>query len=108
MKGYFKLYPEGGLISSLRDMTKYVSMFLNNGSYQGQQIISEETAESMQKQNVTFDELLPGMCYGFEEYDEQGIRLVGHGGYAPDGFLSQIDLYPQYKSGTFVTVNQGY
>ena len=107
MKGYFKLYPEGGLISSLRDMTKYVSMFLNNGSYQGQQIISEETAESMQKQNVTFDELLPGMCYGFGEYDEQGIRLVGHGGYAPDGFLSQIDLYPQYKSGTFVTVNQG-
>lgn len=107
MQGYFKLYPEGGLISSLRDMTKYISMFLENGSYQGQQILSEKTAESMQKQAVTFDELLPGMCYGFGEYDEQGVRLVGHGGYAPDGFLSQIDLYPQYKSGTFVTVNQG-
>lgn len=107
MNGYFKLYPEGGLISSLRDMTKYISMFLENGSYQGQRILSAETAESMQKQAITYDELLPGMCYGFGEYDEQGVRVVGHGGYAPDGFLSQIDLYPQYESGTFVIVNQG-
>lgn len=107
MDGYFKLYPEGGLISSIRDMTKFITMFLENGNYQGKQILSAKTTKSMQQQAITFDELLPGMCYGFGEYDEQGVRVVGHGGYAPDGFLSQVDLYPQYESGTFVIVNQG-
>lgn len=107
MDGYFKLYPEGGLISSVGDMAKYMQMFLNDGSYMGRQVLLADTAESMLEQAVTYDALLPGMCYGFGEYDEQGVRIVGHGGYAPDGFLSQIDLYPQYKSGIFVIVNQG-
>lgn len=107
MDGYFKLYPEGGLISSVDDMAKYMQMLLNDGNYMGKQVLMPETAACMLEQAVTYDALLPGMCYGFGEYDEQGVRVVGHGGYAPDGFLSQIDLYPQSKSGTFVIVNQG-
>lgn len=107
MDGYFKLYPEGGLISSSGDMAKYIQMFLNNGSYMEKQVLLPETVNHMLEQAITYDVLLPGMCYGFGEYDEQGVRIVGHGGYAPDGFLSQIDLYPQYESGTFVIVNQG-
>lgn len=107
MDGYFKLYPEGGLISSSGDMAKYIQMFLNNGSYMEKQVLLPETVDYMLEQAITYDTLLPGMCYGFGEYDEQGVRIVGHGGYAPDGFLSQIDLYPQYESGTFVIVNQG-
>lgn len=85
MDGCFKLYPEGGLLSSVSDMGKYVQMFLNNGKYMDRQVLFPKTAEGMLKQASTYDTLLPGMCYGFGEYDEQGVRIVGHGGYAPDG-----------------------
>ena len=107
MGGYFKLYPEGGLISSIQDMSSYLQLFLNKGYYDGKQILEENTTKTMMQQCNTYDAILPGTTYGFSEYKEQGIRIVGHGGYAPDGYLTQIDLYPQYEVGTFIVVNQG-
>lgn len=107
LTGYFKLYPEGGMISSVEDMSHYIQMFLNNGKYGDAQVLHEDTTQSMLNQSYSYDTLLPGMCYGFSEYDSQGVRLAGHGGYSSDGFLAQVDLYPQYQSGTFLVVNQG-
>ncbi|WP_162300670.1 serine hydrolase domain-containing protein [Anaerosacchariphilus polymeriproducens] len=107
LEGCFKLYPEGGLISSLTDMGHFIQTYLNDGNYGGQQILDKGTVENILRTHAEYDEILPGMCYGFSEYQEQGVRLVGHGGYAPDGFLSQLDLYPDENIGTFIVVNQG-
>lgn len=107
LKGGFKFYPIGGLISSLSDMAGFMQMYLNGGNYNGQQILNGNTVKDILTTHETYDKILPGMCYGFGEFEEQGVRLIGHGGYSPDGLLSQLDLYPQNNVGTFVIVNQG-
>lgn len=107
LEGAFKLYPVGGLISSISDMADFMKMYLNGGSYNGQRVFSETTVKDILTTHETYDKILPGMCYGFGEFREQGVRVVGHGGYSPDGLLSQLDLYPQNNTGTFVIVNQG-
>lgn len=114
LTGDFRLYPEGGMISSLEDMTKFILSYLPNESnaterQQGSTlpILEPNTIREIETTQIRFSQVLPGECLGFAEYEAAGKRVIGHAGYSPDGFCSQIDLYPNEGVGTFLIVNQG-
>lgn len=105
--GYFNLYPVGGISSTAKDMSSFMIAHLNNGHFGGKQILSQHTAELMHSRHAGFNKLLPGFCYGFWERYLYGQRTICHSGYSPDGFLTEMSLFPQSKLGIFISVNQG-
>ncbi len=107
MEGYFNLYPIGGILSTADDMARFMVCSLKKGEYDGQRILDQDTATTMQSRHAGFDPLLPGTCYGFSERCIRGIRAVGHSGYSEDGFSSEVCLFPEYNLGIFIAINQG-
>ena len=61
----------------------------------------------MHSRHAGFDTLLPGFCYGFWERFIGSQRAICHSGYSPDGFLTEMSLFPQWNLGIFISVNQG-
>lgn len=107
MKGYFNLYPVGGIISTADDMAKFMMAHLNNGEYNSKRILKKDTAILMHSRQAGFDSKIPGTCYGFCEGLRNGLRTIRHPGYSPDGFSTEVSLFPDYNIGIFVSVNQG-
>lgn len=107
LKGYFNLYPVGGILSTADDMAKYMIAHLNNGEYNGNRILKEDMAIEMHSRHAGFDPVLPGTCYGFCEKSINGQRIIGHDGYSPDGFSTELSLLTDHNIGIFVSINQG-
>jgi hypothetical protein len=105
--GYFNLYPIGGIASTAKDMSNFMIAHLNNGEFEGKRILNQQTAELMHARHAGFDSKLPGFCYGFWERFIDGQRAICHSGYSPDGFLTEISLFPQFNLGIFISINQG-
>lgn len=73
--------PAGGASASADAMAKFMIAHLNNGEFNGNRILEEETAERMHSLLFTADERLSGgMAHGFYITDYNGHRIIGHGG----------------------------
>lgn len=107
LTGYFNLYPVGGVVSTAEDMSHFMIAHLNDGEYNGKQILDKATVQMMQSRHAGFDPVLPGTCLGFYEQFINGQRAISHAGYSEDGFSTELSLFPQYNLGIFVSVNQG-
>ncbi|MCG8369115.1 MAG: beta-lactamase family protein [Proteobacteria bacterium] len=70
----------GGLFSSGVDMGKFALAILNNGAYEGGRILQPETLATTLSRAFAHDDRMMGMALGFIETEQNGIRLVGHGG----------------------------
>lgn len=81
--------PAGGLSSTGLDMAKFGTAILNSGEYDGARILGEETMRLMLSRAFSHDDRMMGMALGFYETDENGVRIVGHGG---DTFHFHSDL----------------
>lgn len=106
----------GGIYSNLEDMTKWITMQLNDGKYGeklGQQLFSPEVHWDMWSMHTIMD-VYPGSRYNthFAGYglgwflnDEMGYKTVSHtGGLA--GIVTQVLLVPELKLGMLVFTNQ--
>lgn len=116
LDGDFILYPEGGLISSVKDMEKFILSYLTTvtGNEENNDIenldldiLQNDTINEIESTQIRYASILPGMCLGFAEHNISGKRVIGHAGYSPDGFCSQMDIYPDEGIATFIVVNQG-
>jgi CubicO group peptidase (beta-lactamase class C family) len=75
---------DGGLISNVLDLARYVTMYLNRGKYNGETLLSSEFVEEMEKPRIK----LPHQIFGGEAYGYGlsiipnffGNKLVGHSG----------------------------
>jgi hypothetical protein len=94
----------GALSSTAEDMAKFMLAHLNMGSYQGNRILSPETAADMHSQSFTHHSEFAGMAHGFIEMNYNGYRMITHGG---DTFLFHSGLYliPELNTGLFVSYN---
>lgn len=101
---YIQPYPVGALSSTAEDMAKFMLAHLNMGSYQGNRILSPETAADMHSQSFTHHSEFAGMAHGFIEMNYNGYRMITHGG---DTFLFHSGLYliPELNTGLFVSYN---
>jgi CubicO group peptidase (beta-lactamase class C family) len=97
-------FPAGSVSTTAMDMSHFMIAHLQDGQYEGAQILKPETAKLMH--SVAFQNLpqLPGMCLGFYEETRNGHRIIGHGGDTED-FHSDLHLIPDANVGFFVSYN---
>ncbi len=106
------LAPAASICSSVADWSKWVQLILNEGKWNGKQLIPEAAiAKSMTPFSVrgnfkprynTGHFSLYGLGWDLNEYS--GRRLVSHTGGA-DGFVSSVLLVPEEKLGIIVFTN---
>ena len=99
--------PCGGLKSTIGDLSKYLCIHLNNGSYRDVQILKNETMELMHSQQV---EVKGGQYYGFGWFAvplSKEETLEGHTGGVP-GFQAAMWMYRNSKVGVIMLYNNYY
>ncbi|MEM3577169.1 MAG: serine hydrolase [Candidatus Bathyarchaeia archaeon] len=108
----YGVYADGGLISNVLDLAKYIMMYLNRGSYEGATLLSSEGIEEMEKPRVS----LPLQVFGGESYGYGlmvnpnffGKKLVGHGG-SVLVYTAYVGYIPEENVGIAVLANgSGY
>ena len=95
--------PAGAINSSARDMAQWVRLMLNNGKYNGKQIISEKGFEELVRTQMKIAGPV-GYGLGWFLRDWNGHKIVEHGGNI-DGFNSQVALMPDQKLGFVLLTN---
>ncbi len=80
----FGITSDGGLISNIVDLLRYVNMYINKGSLGDTQLIDGEYVDKMEKPYIKFSyELFGGEAYGYGLIitpNFYGYKLVGHSG----------------------------
>ena len=102
---YVQNYPAGGLTSSALDMARLLTALLSPGEETTvPQLLTAETARTMQSPQFSAHPRLPGMTYGLLEWEYNGYRVLGHIG---DTFLFSTGLYflPEANVGLYVVYN---
>lgn len=87
-----KIYANGSLKASARDLMNYLEVYRLNGLVNGTRIVSEESIRKMTAPQVT----LPNgnqYGYGLQVREHGGIHFVGHGG-SIKGVSSNIQCAP--------------
>jgi hypothetical protein len=104
------LGPAGSITSSVNDLSKWVMMQLDNGKYEGKQIVPKMVIQKTRQSLTITGEGRTGMNH-FNNYglgwflkDENGKKVVSHDGGA-NGFLSKTVLIPQEKFGFVILTN---
>jgi CubicO group peptidase (beta-lactamase class C family) len=96
--------PAGTMAASAGDIAKFLIAHLNDGQYQGKQILMPETARRMREPLFRSDPKVDAMCYGFWEQHENGQRILQHGG-ATLVFFSLAAMIPDKHVGLFLSCN---
>ncbi|MDI6848058.1 MAG: serine hydrolase, partial [Candidatus Bathyarchaeia archaeon] len=103
---------DGGLISNALDLARYITMFINRGTYDGNAIVSPNSIEEMEKPRIQ----LPLQIFGGESYGYGlsitpkflGNKLVGHGG-SVLVYTAYMGYIPEKKLGIALMANgSGY
>jgi CubicO group peptidase (beta-lactamase class C family) len=95
--------PAGSIYSNASDMSRWVQFQLNQGSWNGQQIVSSESMNETWVPNI---EIGPGVDYGmgWMLHDWQGQRWVEHGGNI-DGYSAKVGMLPDSGYGFVMLCN---
>jgi CubicO group peptidase (beta-lactamase class C family) len=101
---YINLAPAGSLTSSGADMGNFMIAHLQNGAFDGQRILREETAHEMHETGQTSVGPLNKMMLGFYETTATGHRAIAHGG-DTQWFHSDLQLFPDDNVGIYVSTN---
>jgi len=106
--GQVDLFPAGVIRASVTDMARFMIMHLQDGFYGDAsseiRILKETTAQQMHSTLYTPDPRLLGNAYGFFEFNDNGQRVIGHGGEA-EPMQSALFLLPDQNLGVFVAYN---
>jgi len=86
------------LISTTRDMARYVAALMGGGANAHGSILKPETLAMMFEAHFRPDPRVPGMGLGFDRNAAGGHRVIGHGGILP-GFNSQMFVAPDDRVG---------
>ena len=106
------LAPAGSIASSVNDMSKWVMMQLDNGKFEGKQVVPESAIEQTRLPHSILGNgfrlyneghfSLYGLGWELEEYD--GREIVSHTG-GVNGFVTSVTLLPEEKLGIIVFTN---
>jgi CubicO group peptidase (beta-lactamase class C family) len=98
--------PAGSGTVSAVDMAHFMIAHLQNGKYEGTQILKDDTAKLMHSTAFQFDKRMLGVGLGFAEKQINGITLITHGGSDPM-FNTEFYLAPAKQVGIFLSYNGG-
>ena len=97
-------WPAGSSSVSANDMTHLMIAHLQDGQFEGVQILRPETARLMHSRQFENNPRLNGMALGFYEETRNGHRIIGHGG-DTICFHSDLHLMPDAAMGFFISYN---
>ena len=100
--------PAGALSAPATDMARFMLAQLGEPAT-GEQVLDDDTRALMQAPALDEDALGtlasgPRMTLGYFEEDRNGHRIVGHGG-DTNSFHAHLQLYPDDRTGVYVSVN---
>ncbi len=98
-------YPGGQMLSTGRDMAKFMIAHLQLGRYEGKRILGEQSAAAMHTAQFTHHTGLDhavGYAFGIGQVRSQTL-LMHDGGYTGTG--SRLLLHPESRTGIFVACN---
>jgi len=101
---YLSVPPAGSCSSTATVMAKFMIALLDNGYYNGTQILLNETVQMMQEEHFTTHPNLPGANLGLYEMDTHNEHIIGHGGDTVF-FHSLMALFPDDNFGFFISYN---
>lgn len=96
--------PAGSLSASGAAMAKFMLAHLQQGSYDGAQILKPQTAREMHRTMLTMMPPLNRMALGFYEADVNGRNVIAHGG-DTQWFHSDLNLFIDDGVGLFLSMN---
>jgi CubicO group peptidase (beta-lactamase class C family) len=96
--------PAGAMSTTGDDMAKFMIAHLQNGQYNGAQILKPETAVLMHSRANTPFPTGNGMAHGFYETNINGLHVIAHGG-DTEAFHSDLHLFLDKNVGYFVSFN---
>jgi len=97
-------FPAGSVATTATDMCKFMMAHLQDGQFNGGQILKPETAKLMHSAQIGPDPRLNKMALGFYEETQNGHRIIGHGGDTVY-FHSDLHLILDANVGFFVSYN---
>ncbi|HEX3913333.1 MAG TPA: serine hydrolase [Steroidobacteraceae bacterium] len=110
--------PAGSINSSARDMAKWITFQLGDGTYQGRRLISAKSMREMHSAQmvISLDGEIPKVFFpdsmqlsyglGWFVQDYRGHQLIIHAGDI-DGFATMVVLIPEIHTGYFAVINMG-
>ncbi len=109
--------PAGSINSNVVDMAQWVRLQLNDGKFDGKQLISAKSVNEMHSPQTiiplegTMKTMYPDahfLSYGMGWFlsDFRGKKLVEHGG-AVDGMRAEVALIPEENIGLVILTNRG-
>jgi CubicO group peptidase (beta-lactamase class C family) len=96
--------PAGSSSVSAMDMTHFMMAHLQDGKYEGIQILKPETAQLMHSRQFANLPEMNAMCLGFYEETRNGHRIIGHAG-DTEAFHSDLHLMADSQLGFFISYN---
>jgi len=110
----FEAGPSGAANSSVSDLSNWARMLLNDGEFEGQQVLTPEFIQRAFSAQLLLSPSydaetgglhLNGYGYGFFVNEYEGRYRVSHGGNV-SGFSARVDLMPEEELGVVVLTNQ--
>ena len=96
--------PAGSLSISGTDMARFAIAHLQNGAFESNRILQEDTAKKM---HTTANDMLPPlhrMLLGFYENDINGHRVITHAG-DTEWFHTELNLLPDDNVALYISMN---
>jgi CubicO group peptidase (beta-lactamase class C family) len=98
--------PSGAVITNAEELLRFASMHLEDGRFEGQQLLSPGSARSMRQPQIESGDFADFWGIGWDIRDIAGVRLFGHSG-STNGYQSQLTLSPEYGFALCIWTNSG-
>jgi CubicO group peptidase (beta-lactamase class C family) len=98
-------WPAGQIYSSVTDLARFVSAFMDGGQLEGRQVLPAAVIEKLSAPLVP--RLGEGGHYGYglAVTDDRGVHILQHGG-SRTGYGSTIRMAPQHKLAVIILTNR--
>lgn len=104
---YLNDAPGAGFNTTAMNLAHFMIMHLQDGAYQGRQVLRRETVQEMHRTAFTHHPKLPGIAYTFDEKFWGERRYLAKSGGAP-GFYNLMILVPDDGLGVYFVYNRSH
>lgn len=99
------MQPGFGIISSVQELARFATAFVNAGRLDGTQVLSASLVRKLSTPYAAFNQAKGDYGYGLRIYEHRGVRVVEHGGQGP-GFGSLIYMVPKRHFAVIILANR--
>jgi len=105
------MHAAGGLVSSTRDLARWIEVQLNDGRLDGRQVISRAAVAEAKRPQAPINTTRRGLklteyTLGWQRAMRGDDTLFFHGGGFP-GFAAHLSFFPKQRLGVIVLANEG-